>query len=446
MAADRAVTDALPRLLRGVSGDGRPLSLRQHIAVHGPLPPGTGNRPDGTLIDAVRRSGLCGRGGARFPTAVKLASVAGGKGRAVVVANGAEGEPASAKDRTLLTRTPHLVLDGAAVAARAVGAAKVVVAVNPAGAAVMEAAAAERASYGGDPVTPVVVAVPDRFVAGEESALVNFLNRGPGLPTWVPPRPYERGVGGKPTLVSNVETLAHLALIARRGPEWFRAVGTATEPGSTLITVGGAVRRPGVYEVARGVRLVDALDGAGGASSPLQALLIGGYAGCWVKAAAVWDAPLSDEGLATFGGVLAAGVVTAFPAGSCGIAETARIMSYLAAHSAGQCGPCVHGLAAMAATMDQLARGQARRDSVERLGNWAWQVTGRGACHHPDGSARMVTSALKVFSADLAEHRQGRPCRDPAGGGRGPYASTPGAPAGGGGGARRPRPTGVERR
>lgn len=400
----------LPRLLRGAKPDGAALTLREHVAVHGPLPPGGGRGADEDLIETVRRSGLCGRGGAAFPTGTKLASVAKGRGKRVVVVNASEGEPLSGKDHFLLSRSPHLVLDGAVVAARAVGASRIVVAVKPRSAGSLEVAVEERAAYAVDPIVPEVVTTPSRFIAGEESALVSYLNGGLGLPTFVPPRPYERGVGGKPTLVSNAETLAHLALIARFGEAWFREVGTPAEPGSTLVTISGAVVRPGVYEVARGVQLGEAIEQAGGPARPLQALLVGGYAGAWVDANRAWAAPLSTQGLAPLGGVLAAGVLLAFPKEACGVAETARIASYLATESAGQCGPCVNGLDAIASAAAELARGSARRDVVERLGNWAWQVTGRGACHHPDGAARMIASALRIFWADVAQHRDHRPC------------------------------------
>ncbi|MGH9120671.1 MAG: NADH-ubiquinone oxidoreductase-F iron-sulfur binding region domain-containing protein, partial [Acidimicrobiales bacterium] len=244
----RAQPDQLPRLLAGLRPDGRPLSLEEHLAVHGALPRFAGTGPDRALIELVRRSGLRGRGGAGFPTGVKLASVANGHGRPVVVANGAEGEPMSIKDRILLDRVPHLVLDGAVTAAHAVGARDVVVAVPATSVHGVKAAVYERTARGHDAITPVVVVVPDRFVAGEESALVSLLNGGPGLPTFVPPRPYEKGVAQRPTLVSNVETLAHLGLIARHGAEWFRTLGTPEEPGSTLVSAGGALRKPGVIE------------------------------------------------------------------------------------------------------------------------------------------------------------------------------------------------------
>ena len=403
------------RLLRGLRADGRPVDLLQHLRLHGPLPTHPSSRGASVeLVDLVDRAGVVGRGGAAFPMAAKMRAVLaarrpGQNRRPVVVANGCEGEPASTKDRVLLSYLPHLILDGAVLAAHAVGADRVIVATHDAFVGPVMAAIAERDAAGIDPVPIDCASAVDRFIAGQESALISHLNGGPGLPTLVPPRPFERGVDGRPTLVHNVETLAHLALAARHGPDWYRAIGTPAEPGSTLVTLRGGVPHPGVYEVPRGTPITTLLQSAGGLRTPLQALLVGGYAGAWIGPRAT-AAGLCEEELRLAGGTLGAGVVIAAGAADCGVATTARILSYLAAETAGQCGPCVHGLAAMADTMTALAAGAARRDGVERLRAWAWQVTGRGACHHPDGAARLTASALTVFAADIDEHRHRRPC------------------------------------
>ncbi|MDE3204618.1 MAG: proton-conducting membrane transporter, partial [Acidobacteriota bacterium] len=194
------------------------------------------------------RAGLTGRGGAGFPTHRKLEAVAARRGPRVVVANGTEGEPLSAKDKTLMIQAPHLVLDGLDLAAQAVGASRRVICIERGNQAVYAAVRVALAERRDESVE--VVVTPRRYVTGQEAALVDFIDGGPGRPT--SQRPFERGVGGRPTLVDNVETLAHLALIARFGPEWFRQVGSHASPGSALITVGGRVDRPGVFEVAMG--------------------------------------------------------------------------------------------------------------------------------------------------------------------------------------------------
>ncbi len=401
--ADEALPAArLPRLLAGLRLD-RAVSLDEHLARLGPLP-----RVD--LVAAVEASGLRGRGGGGFPTGAKLRAVAARRSRPVVVANATEAEPVCAKDEVLLRHVPHLVLDGAVAAASALGAreAIVVVGADAADAHADVARAIEaRAQRRLEPEVSLRLAVaPPSFVAGEETALVSFLSGRAAKPTFKPPLPFERGVGGGPTLVQNAETLAHVALISRFGPDWFRAIGTADDPGSALLTVSGAIRRPGVYEIALGTRLVDLLAEAGGVTATPQAFLLGGYFGTWVDAARAQRLELSAEALRPVGASLGAGAVVVLPASACGLTETARIARWLAHESAGQCGPCVHGLAAVAGALDRLAACDGK-DMRPQLARWLRQIEGRGACRHPDGSVRFVASALDVFEREVRQHLRG---------------------------------------
>jgi NADH:ubiquinone oxidoreductase subunit F (NADH-binding) len=394
-----------PRLLPRAGADP---SLPAHIKHYGRLPSLRGEGR--ALIAEVEASGLRGRGGAGFPTHVKLAAVAAGRSP-VVVANGVEGEPASHKDSLLMRINPHLVLDGAAAAAAAVGARRIMVAVNRSAAsahASIAAAIAERAAAGGREQIELFP-VPDRFVAGEETALVQWLNGGPAKPAFVPPRPFERGVRGRPTLVQNVETLANIALVARNGADWFRELGSHAEPGSMLVTIGGAVARPGIAELESATPLRAALERCDGVHGTPQAMLVGGYFGTWMPFAAALDAPLSEAGLRPFGGSLGARSITVLPQASCGVAESARLVAYLAGESAGQCGPCVFGLLALADALASIAACEAGAgDALTRLRRIAPQVTGRGACAHPNGATRLVASALTVFRDEIAHHLAGR--------------------------------------
>jgi NADH:ubiquinone oxidoreductase subunit F (NADH-binding) len=398
----------LPRLLPVQEGNGS-LGLVEHLFRHGPLPRvGRSVSQRAAAVEEVARAGLVGRGGAGFPTARKLAAVMAARGRPLVVVNGTEGEPASAKDKVLLTRAPHLVLDGAALAAAVVGAAEAVVVCNYAVRAVVAGAVAERRRAGTDDVRFRVVTAADRFVAGEASAAVNWIERGTPLPTRTPPRLAERGVSGRPTLVQNVETLAHLALVMRHGAAWYRKTGTEEEPGTTLVTLLGALQRSGVHEIELGTPIVEVLRLAGGPSAPLQALLIGGYFGTWVAADAAMTLPFSTAALAPLGASVGAGTIAALPADACGLVETARVARYLAGESAGQCGPCVFGLPAIAAALERLAVGADFHP--EQLRRWLGQVDGRGACRHPDGVVRLVDSALRTFTAEISEHARGWCC------------------------------------
>jgi NADH:ubiquinone oxidoreductase subunit F (NADH-binding) len=377
--------------------------LAAHARRTGPVPWQGG---PGRLLPALEASGLTGRGGAGFPTWRKLAEVARGS-RTVVVGNGSEGEPASGKDRTLLLRAPHLVLDGLQLAAECVGAESAYLYL-PAGdtTTAVQRALAQRQAAGWDRLAVALVAAPDRFVAGEASAVVAAVEGRPAVPRDKARRVSEAGVHGRPTLVQNVETLAHLALVARYGPAWFRAQGTRDEPGTFLATVTGAVRAPGVYEAPYGVPLSTLLDWAGGPAAPLRAVLVGGFHGAWVAAARI-GVGVSRAALRDLGAAPGAGIVRALPVTECGLVEAATIAGYLAGQSAAQCGPCLNGLPRIADTLRRLARREPDPrlpGEVERL---AGLVERRGACHHPDGTARFVRSSLVTFAEDVRLHLTG---------------------------------------
>jgi NADH:ubiquinone oxidoreductase subunit F (NADH-binding) len=361
--------------------DGAPTQT-EHEARFGPLPRIAPDR----LLAMIEASGLKGRGGAKFPAHRKLRALAAQHGRKVVVGNGAEGEPASAKDRMLLAANPHLVLDGLHLVGQLTGAqARFLYA--PA----IPAAADDRGVH--------CVQSPRYFLAGEESALASKLSGGPGLPTYKRPPVFERGVQGRPTLVHNVETLAHIALIARYGPDWFRA----TE--SMLVTVTRADGIPRVAQVPVNSRIGDLVgasvrsEPASGAMGTVAEVLVGGYHGGWLPAALAADRPL-----ATMPG---AGVLVGLGPDRCGLVETARVATYLATESARQCGPCLSALPLIAEALRLLARRGRQPGARERLERWAGLVVGRGGCHHPDGSVRFVRSALQVFAPEIALHERG---------------------------------------
>jgi NADH:ubiquinone oxidoreductase subunit F (NADH-binding) len=412
------------RLLAGWMATGRAADLAEHLARYGGAPLGN-NR----LIDGVEQAGLTGRGGAAFPTAKKLRAVARAKSpQRVVVANGMESEPAAKKDKALLRLAPHLVLDGILLAADAVGASEAYLCLAKGRTGLdrdLRELIAERRYQGFDHIEIQVHTPPHHYVSSEASALTNWLGGGEAKPTTTPPRTSERGVAGLPTLVDNVETLAHLALIARYGPDWFRSRGTAENPGTSLVTLAGAVPGPGVYEVEYGTPLREALS-LGGPVPDVQAVLVGGYFGSWLPAGQAAAVEYSGPGLSVVGATPGAGVLAALPSTSCGLAETARILDYLAGQSARQCGPCRFGLPATAEDFRQLAFGRCDRDTRERLERHVSQLSGRGACKHPDGAARFAASALHTFSHEVRRHLSAGPC--PAALQAPPLLPTPTAP------------------
>ncbi|MEU4212273.1 NADH-ubiquinone oxidoreductase-F iron-sulfur binding region domain-containing protein [Streptomyces sp. NPDC026206] len=404
------LTLGLPRLTAGFREAGR-LDRRAHLAVHGSAP----RLAEDELTRLAQAVALRGRGGAGFPFARKLAAVGRAARRrgvgAAVVINGCEGEPACRKDAVLIERAPHLVLDGALLAAEALGARTLVVGVTQPGTeASVREALAERglADRRGRAVRARVVRLPERMVSGESSALLRAADGGPALPPGRHPRACEQGLGGLPTLLSNTETFAQLALAARLGAARYATTGTPAEPGTILLTVSGAVPGPRVVEAPGGVALRYVLTQCGAGPAP-QGVLVGGYHGAWLDAQTAAGAVLSRDALAACGASLGAGAVLPLPEDTCPLGEAVRVAHWLAAESAGQCGPCRLGLPSLAGALADVVAGGGR-GALEAVREAAGAVRGRGACGHPDGAARFVLSALTAFTDDLAAHVLGSGC------------------------------------
>jgi NADH:ubiquinone oxidoreductase subunit F (NADH-binding) len=399
---------SLPRLLLGAGP--QTVGYEAHVAIHGERPrtaPGSRDGAGSLLPLELLRSGLHGRGGGGFPLARKLEAVQGARGRPVVVVNATEGEPMSVKDRMLLESLPHLVLDGAFALAEALGTDDVVIALDESlhdAAETVRRALQERPDVGRRAAQPRIVTIPWGYVTGQETAIVNFVNNGIPRPVTQPPRISDRGISRRPTLMSNVETLAHVALIARHGAAWFRGLGTEEEPGSFLVTLGGGVRAPGVSVLENGSPLGSLIQAADGLTEPVRAFLFGGYAGSWIDGTAARGARLSEGSLRAFRASLGAGIIVALPRSACPVAEVTRVAAYMSDQGAAQCGPCVNGLGSIAAALTDVCEGRAGRDAFGDIRRWSELVVGRGACSHPDGAARFVTSALRVFAAEFDDH------------------------------------------
>ncbi len=390
----------------------RPPTLAGHLRRHGALPLEAARGPAGShnLLAEIERSGLTGRGGAGFPTAQKL-RLARSASHPTLIVNAMEGEPASAKDRFLVGTAPHLVLDGADLVATALGAARTVLCVadnSPEMAVSLDRALEERRGVRGQAPGAEILRLPGRYVSGEESALASMVGGGRGVPRFRPDKSVPLSAGGHAVIVHNVETLAHVALIARYGADWFRQVGAPEAPGTCLVTISGGVERPGVVEVATGTPISEIVQLAR-PSAPAQAVLVGGYGGTWLSGEET-GTPFAPVELRRLGASMGAGVLVVLPSGSCGIKETERIAWSMASESAGQCGPCLFGLPAIADDLRAVADGTAAPPVLERLLARCGAVTGRGACRHPDGVVRLVRSALEVFATDITAHVQGRPC------------------------------------
>lgn len=355
------------------------------------------------LLDEVDRSGLLGRGGAAFPLAVKLrtvraAALAGSP--TVVLANGEEGEPASVKDKWLLRNRPHLVLDGVRLAARIVAADRAYVYVSD-----VASAHAVQTALDAFPDTDVavsVVTVDPGYVAGEETAAVRAVNGGPAKPTDKPPRPFEEGVAGLPTLVSNVETLANLPFLLQHGADEFRSAGTSASPGTFLATVTGAGLPVALYELPHGVPVAELLEHHGVATDQVQGVLMGGYfAGLLNRE--VLDATLDHETMRRLNSGLGCGALAVIT-DDCPVAVAASVMAYFDRENAGQCGSCFNGTAAMSAVTEALRAGTATEDDLTRLERWSVVLRGRGACATLDAATNVAASLLRAFPNDVARH------------------------------------------
>jgi len=355
------------------------------------------------LLGEVERSGLQGRGGAAFPLAVKLRAVRDNGRRAggcVVVANGEEGEPASIKDRWLLRNRPHLVLDGLRLAAAMVAADRAYVYVSDAESArSVETALTEHAF--GD-ITIELFKVDSGYIAGEETAVTRAINGGPVKPTDKPPRPFQKGVGGRPTLVSNVETLANLPYLQQHGSAAFGSLGTSMSPGTFLVTLTGGRRPPGLYEVPHGLPFRELLALHGVSPEHVQGALLGGYfAGLLNRT--VLDATLDHETLRGLGSGLGCGAIAVIT-DDCPVAVAASVLAYFDRENAGQCGSCFNGTAAMAAVGGALRDGVATSEDLDRLRRWSVTLRGRGACATLDAATNVARTLLDQFPTEVARH------------------------------------------
>lgn len=392
--------DCPPRLLRPAHDPAEDFASYSAAGGYRPLDDA------GALLEQVDLSGLLGRGGAAFPLGTKLRTVrdAGRRGtETIVVANGEEGEPASVKDRWLLRNRPHVVLDGLRLATGIVGARRAYVYVSDErSAASVTAALAELKTEIFGRVAVTVMTVEPGYVAGEETAAVRRINGGPAKPTDKPPRPFQEGVLGLPTLVSNVETLANLPYIHQNGSEEFREVGTPMSPGTFLATITGGARPAALYEIPHGAAFSDLLKVHGMTADSVHGVLMGGYFAGLVNTD-ILDATLDHETIRRLGSGLGCGAISILT-DDCPVAVAASVMSYFDRENAGQCGSCFNGTAAMAAVTSALRDGAATDEDLARLERWSVVLRGRGACGTLDGATNVAASLLRQFPRAVARH------------------------------------------
>ncbi len=375
----------------------------------------TGEISTEAILARVAEAGLRGRGGAWFPVERKWTTALAVPGRRVLVANGAEDEPGSRKDRHLMTVAPHLVIDGALTAAVALGADTVKLYVNSHAApslAAMRAALAEvLATDLAAAIDVVVVEAPASYVAGEDSAAVEYLQTGTAQPRNKPPFPAEAGLDGRPTVVSNVETLAHLALIARDGVDAFRANGTEDCPGTMLVTLPAECRNPGVYEVPVGAVLDEVLQkfGGGFVDGPARGIQVGGPASGWLAGDNL-HVPLDPTSVAAAGSSLGCGAVRVLPSGHCAVDAVTSTSEFFAREQCGKCPPCRMGTQFVHGVAKALLAGKAQVAQLDTAPTLIAQIKPATACALPSFTLPPFVSAREVFADDFATHLAGGEC------------------------------------
>ncbi len=362
----------------------------------------------GAVIEEVRRSGLRGRGGAGFPTGVKWASVAeaGAGGPVYLACNGAEGEPGTYKDRTLMARDPYQLVEGILIALHAVGAERAYLATKRRFTFERERLAdalrsAQAAGWEGADRLQLALG-PDEYLFGEETGLLEVIEGKLPLPRILPPYQsglFARTAGEHPTVVNNVETLSHVTRILADGPDAFRSVGTQETPGTMVFTVVGDVERPGVHELPMGTPLRTLVCELGGAED-VKAVISG--VSNTVLAGGLLDLPLDFDSFAEAGSGLGSGGFMVYGPTRDMVQVTATLARFLAVESCGQCPPCKLGTGAISERLDALVAGRGTEQDIAAIRRGTETVTDSNRCYLPVGAALLVRSALEEFGEDFA--------------------------------------------
>lgn len=371
------------------------------------------------VLQEVTDSGLRGRGGAGFPTGKKWAFTAESAEQPhYIVLNGGEDEPGSKKDRLIMENLPHLALEGVVLAAYAVGASKAYLYINREYKNATQSMAdaleeSKKAGYWGKRVSGydfspelLVTPAPPNYVAGEDTAALEVIEKKDPLPRPKPPYPATVGLFGKPTVVNNVETLANVPPIVARGSKWYRSVGTEESPGTMVFSLSEEVKRPGIYEVAFGTPLRFLIEECGGGTKddkPIKAILPGGPSSAFLPPEKI-DVPLDHSSLRAAGSSIGCGVVRLIAEGSCMVEETLRIAEFFAAESCGQCPACRMETNILATMLKKVQQGQGGAAILEQFQKVVEFNKGKGFCNLINMPGPPIESALRLFRSDFDFH------------------------------------------
>jgi NADH-quinone oxidoreductase subunit F len=390
-----------------------------------------GKVPQADVIETVKKSGLRGRGGAGFPTGVKWGFIPKDHpGPKYLCCNADESEPGTFKDRQLIERDPHQILEGIVIACYAIGAETAYIYIRGEfvfGAKILETAIAEAraAGYVGRNLLGTGVTVDiwvhrgaGAYICGEETALLESLEGKRGLPRVKPPFPATHGLYNKPTVINNVETLANLPHIFNKGAEWFASIGSPPKStGTRIFCVSGHVKRPGNYEVPMGITFRELIEEhAGGmrSSKPLKAIIPGGASAAFFTPEHL-DVKLDFESVAQAGSMLGSGGVTVMEEGTSMPWAALRLMEFFYHESCGKCTPCREGSSWLVQTMRRIVTGHGRMADLETLVDLCQNIAGRTVCAFGDAEIAPIMSTLKYWRHEYETLIQaGQPTEVPA--------------------------------
>lgn len=384
-----------------------------------------GKIPPAEVIETVKRSGLRGRGGAGFPTGLKWGFVPKESDKPkYLLCNADESEPGTFKDRQLIERDPHQVLEGIILAAYAIGVHRSYIYIRGElvyGATVLGRALEEAAAEGllgknilgsGYDLTVALHRGAGAYICGEETALIESLEGKKGMPRIRPPFPAVRGLYQCPTVVNNVETLCNLPHILTRGPEWYASIGTEKSKGTRIFSVSGHVNRPGNYELPLSVTLRELLvEHAGGVSGgrALKAVIPGG-ASAPVLTPQHLDVGMDFESLAAAGSMGGSGGVIAMAEGTCMVKVGEVVARFFHHESCGQCTQCREGTAWLHKVLARIERGSGRQEDLDLLLDVCDSMTGKTICVLSDAAALPVASYVRYFRDEFEAHVRERRC------------------------------------
>lgn len=378
------------------------------------------------VLEIIKRSGLRGRGGAGFPTGKKWEMVVQRKAdRKYLCCNAAEDEPGTFKDRYLLRHNPHQLIEGAILAAFAIGAAEVYLYINgryEEEIEFMEQAlqTAKDKGHWGENIEGSSFAVelkicrsPGTYVAGEETALLEVVEGRAARPRQKPPYyPAVRGLFGMPTVVNNAETLSNVGHIVREGVDWFRTLGTADSPGTLVFTLTGDVNRPGLYELPIGTSLRELIEVYGGGirgGKKLKAVFPGGPSNTIISADQI-DVALDFDALKAIGSGLGTGAVIVMSEEACMVQSAIQYARFFARESCGQCPPCKLGTAHLSEILEKIESGRGDEKDLQQVEQVCGMIKGRGYCYLLTGASIAVESTFRRFREEYIAHVQQGAC------------------------------------